>query len=69
MPDWATITALYTFTLGLAFYSGRLTVKVDTLKESYQEFKDEMKQEFSDLKFDIDLIRKHIDTRAVINKR
>lgn len=63
MPDWATGWAIYTFSLGLAFYCGIMTNKLSSMKESINEFKSDIKEEFKELHDEIEKLRRAIDTR------
>lgn len=63
MPDWSTGWAIYTFTLGLAFYCGIMTNKLSNMKESLVELKNDIKEDFQQLHDEIELIRRSIDTR------
>lgn len=65
MPDWATGWAMYTFTLGLAFYCGTLATRLTNLKESLIELKADIKEEFKKLHDELENVRKNVDTRKV----
>jgi len=63
MPDWSTGWAIYTFTLGLAFYCGIMTNKLSNVKDRLTELKQDIRDEFEKLHNELETLRKAIGTR------